>query len=92
MIYDQLHDAIMNKDKTKTLELFEALAVELSQDPKKMVEFVHPTTITELHTLLMENFGMTKKQLAVRRGVPSVRTRAYMMLKAMEIGVRRSNV
>lgn len=84
-----LEEAIVNKDKTRTMSLVTMMKEEVRTDPVAVKWVADPKNLSHLHDLLEENLKVPRKLMRVQGRSPNRQRRAYMFMEAMEHGVRR---
>lgn len=89
VIASMLEDAILNKDKSRTMALIVRLKEEVRTDPVAVKWIVDPKNLTHLHDILEEHLEVPRKVMRVSIRHPNRQRRAYMFVEAMEHGVRR---
>ena len=57
------------------------------QDKVLIGEIVQPAIISELHNLLIENFGVNTRAMQLKARVPRTASRALLFVRAMENGL-----
>lgn len=89
--FEDLKEAIKNKDKQLTLDILQVFKDNIS-DIEFSAVMVTPSKISELHTLIVEHFGIPHKLLQLNKRVPNKTYNAYLFVQAMMVGVGKSNV
>jgi hypothetical protein len=87
---DLVKQAILEKDKQKTIELLENLKNSFATDEMAMQIITMPPVITELHQMLMDNLGVHPRAMQLRARVPNRGRRATLFVQAMINGVKLS--
>ena len=89
----KLIEDLQEKAAAKDIEGAKAVLLEMRtvvlQDKVLIGEIVQPTVISELHNLLIENFGVNTRAMQLKARVPRTASRALLFIRAMENGMNR---
>lgn len=88
-IATMLEQAIVNKDKVRTMSLIATMKEAVRTDPVAVKWLVDPGNISRIHELLEEHLEVPAKVMRVSGRAPNRQRRAYMFMEAIEHGVKR---
>jgi len=87
---EKIKQSIAEKDKEKTITLFEELQAEMATDEDSVMSITSPRVITELHEMLIGHLGVHPRAMLLKARVPNRSRRANLFVQAMINGIRLS--
>ena len=89
-IIEKLKEAIVAKDKTRTLLLVLQLKESVATDLVAVKWITQPVNLKDIHDSLVEHLGVPPKAMMVKHRVPNQQRRGLLFVQAIENGVRRT--
>jgi hypothetical protein len=82
--------AIEGKNLTEAKAVLSTMLDRVQQKDMLLIqEVTQPVVITELHTKLIENFGVNRRAMMLKSRVPGRDRRALLFVRAMQNGLSR---
>lgn len=85
-----LLDALENRDLAEAKASLQLMLDSAQQKDMALIqEVTQPVVITELHTKLIETFGVDRRAMMLKNRVPGRDRRALLFVRAMQNGLNR---
>lgn len=85
-----LLDAMEENDLQRAKDSLQLMLESIQQKDMSLIqEVTQPVVITELHTKLIETFGVNRRAMMLKNRVPTRDRRAMLFVRAMQNGLNR---